>query len=35
MLRYVPVAADPHVPPVVGTLARENTVAKVDWRASV
>jgi len=33
-LRYAPVAADPHVPPVVGAVARENAVAKVDWRVS-
>jgi putative Mg2+ transporter-C (MgtC) family protein len=33
-LRYAPVAADPHVPPVVGALARENADAKVDWRVS-
>jgi putative Mg2+ transporter-C (MgtC) family protein len=33
-LRYPSAAADPHVPSVVGALARENAVAKVDWRAS-
>jgi putative Mg2+ transporter-C (MgtC) family protein len=32
-LRYPSAAAAPHVPPLVGALARDNAVAKVDWRA--
>jgi putative Mg2+ transporter-C (MgtC) family protein len=31
-LRYAPVASDAGVPPVVAVLARENGIAKVDWR---
>jgi putative Mg2+ transporter-C (MgtC) family protein len=31
-LRYAALAADASVPPVVAQLARENGIAKVDWR---